>query len=88
MKKGLFDFLGLRDGDGPQQCETSYDCESPLVCCDLLIAKVCCGGGMMIPRARGVPEMELQRRAIPIPVEKDNGFPPGFRGPGQPRNGM
>ena len=51
-----------------------------MVCCDLLMAKVCCSGGMMVPRAS--PEMELQRRAIPIPVEKDSPFPPGFPGPG------
>jgi len=73
-KGGLFGF------SGPQECETSYDCDAPMVCCDLLMAKVCCSGGMMVPRAS--PEMELQRRAIPIPVEKDSPFPPGFPGPG------
>eukprot|EP00308_Calcidiscus_leptoporus_P016959 CAMPEP_0119403912 /NCGR_PEP_ID=MMETSP1334-20130426/143626_1 /TAXON_ID=127549 /ORGANISM="Calcidiscus leptoporus, Strain RCC1130" /LENGTH=380 /DNA_ID=CAMNT_0007427863 /DNA_START=437 /DNA_END=1579 /DNA_ORIENTATION=- len=58
-------FASLR---APQPCESSYDCEAPMVCCDLLVASVCCTGGLMIP-AR--PEPALQRQAIPIPVERD-----------------
>jgi len=76
-KKGLFGF-----GGGPQECETSYDCDAPMVCCDLLIANVCCSGGMMIPSA---PDPILQRQAIPIPVEKDSPFPPGMGGGGPPQ---
>jgi len=59
----------------PQPCDTSYDCERPKVCCDLLVASVCCDGGMMIPTTdRGVA---LQRQAIPISVdERDGPFPP------------
>ena len=55
----------------PQQCETSFDCEPPEVCCDLLVARVCCDGGMLIP---SVPQVQLQ--AIPIPVD-DEPFLPG-----------
>ena len=62
----------------PQQCETSYDCERPDVCCDLLFSKVCCNGGLMIPTSDGAAA--LQRQAIPIPVEKDQ---PRFPNPGQ-----
>ena len=51
-----------------QMCETSYDCDAPLVCCDMLFASVCCSGGLMIP-AR--PNPALQPQMIPIPVEKD-----------------
>lgn len=70
-KAGWFDF------GGPQQCETSYDCDEPMVCCDLIVASVCCNGGIMIPTG-GDPA--LQRQAIPIPVEKDSPFPPGYPG--------
>ena len=58
----------------PKQCETSYDCERPEVCCDLLFGTVCCSGGMMIPTVDG-PQMGLQRQAIPIPVEADSPTP-------------
>ena len=68
-KKGLF---GL---EGPQQCETSYDCEAPEVCCDLLFGSVCCSAGMLIPTRD--PKAALQRQAIPIPVERDDGLPRG-----------
>lgn len=76
-KGGLGAAFGLR---APQPCESSYDCESPMVCCDLIFASVCCTGGMMIP-AR--PEPGMQRQAIPIPVERDSpmGIPPQYPGP-------
>ena len=68
----------------PQQCETSYDCERPDVCCDLLFGSVCCNGGLMIPsKEGGVPQM--QRQAIPIPVERDDPNVPNLpRGGPQP----
>jgi len=65
-------FLGL---SMPQPCTTSYDCERPEVCCDLLFGSVCCTGGMMIPTVEG--KAALQRQAIPIPVERDDGPVPG-----------
>lgn len=52
----------------PQTCESNYDCERPMVCCDLLVGSVCCSGGMLIPQAGGPV---LRRQAIPIPVEVD-----------------
>lgn len=68
-KDGLF-------GLAPQPCETSYDCDHPMVCCDLLVASVCCDGGMLIPRTDGVEGlMQRQRAAIPVPVERDSPFP-------------
>merc|ERR1719231_1029101 len=69
QKRGLFG-LGM-----PQQCETSYDCEAPEVCCDLLFGSVCCSAGMLIPTRD--PKAALQRQAIPIPVERDDGYPRG-----------
>ena len=57
----------------PQQCETSYDCERPDVCCDLLFGSFCCSGGLMIPEV--TREKALQRQAIPIPVEVDKDLP-------------
>jgi len=67
----------------PQPCESSYDCEAPMVCCDLLVASICCTGGLMIP-AR--PEPLLQRQAIPIPVERD--APLGPQTPQYPGGGV
>ena len=56
----------------PQPCESNYDCEQPLVCCDLVFASICCSSGMMVgPPQRSDPV--LQRQAIPIPVEVDRG---------------
>jgi len=70
-KKGPFSF-GL-PSFGPQSCESNYDCERPLVCCDLVVARVCCSSGMMI----GMPQPSLQEIPIPIPVERDDGpYPP------------
>lgn len=46
-------------------CENAFDCESPLMCCDFLVTKICCKQGMMMP----VPEPLWQ--PIPIPVEPD-----------------
>lgn len=53
-------------GSNIEFCETSYDCDYPLFCCDLLFAKVCCRNGAFAPATRPVPV------PIPIPVE-----PPG-----------
>jgi len=78
-QEGESSFLGL---SMPEPCTTSYDCERPMVCCDLLFGSVCCTGGMMIPTVEG--KAALQRQAIPIPVERDDGTGPGsppFPGP-------
>lgn len=53
-----------------------------MVCCDLLVASVCCNGGILVGPP---PDPALQRRAIPIPVEKDSPFPPGMGGGGAPK---
>ena len=62
----------------PASCETNYDCDRPMVCCDLVVARVCCSSGMMmgVPQ-QGEGKMGLQGSLIPIPVEKDNGPFPG-----------
>jgi len=77
-KSGV-DLFGLT---GPQSCETSYDCDAPMVCCDLLFATVCCTGGLLIPTADRRMQGSLQRQAIPIPVERDRAPQPP-RYPGQ-----
>jgi hypothetical protein len=57
----------------PDTCESHFDCDAPLVCCDLLIARVCCSAGARVgPRRAGA--------LIPIPVESD-----GATGPALPR---
>lgn len=45
-------------------CESAYDCEYPLFCCDLLLTKVCCSNGAFAPVPQGIP--------IPIPVPVDH----------------
>ena len=86
---GGFPWLG--GAPKPQACETSYDCERPMVCCDLLFGSVCCSGGLLIPTTDSVKGMlKKQPQAIPIPVEKDDpNFPPGVpQGPGQGPTGL
>mmetsp|Transcript_16967 Transcript_16967/g.41779 ORF Transcript_16967/g.41779 Transcript_16967/m.41779 type:complete len:327 (-) Transcript_16967:751-1731(-) len=53
---------------GLEFCETSYDCDYPQFCCDLLLAKVCCSNGAFAPVPQTVP--------VPIPVDQpdDNPF--------------
>lgn len=48
------------------RCEYIWDCESPLQCCDLVLSKVCCNGGVGVPTFLQPP---VEPRAIPIPVE-------------------
>jgi len=69
----------------PQSCESNYDCERPLVCCDLLVARVCCSSGMMIGAP---PSLGLQPELIPVPVpvDADDG-PLGGRGGAGARGG-
>ena len=55
----------------PASCESNYDCEQPQVCCDLLVARICCSSGLRV----GAPQPKLQGSLIPIPVEKDEPFP-------------
>jgi len=81
-------FFSAMKGTLPQQCETSYDCERPEVCCDLLFGSVCCSGGLMIPTTD--PKVSLQRQAIPIPIDNDGpaapgGIPPPGAGGAPPR---
>ena len=72
---GLPDFLTSMKT--PDSCETNYDCERPMVCCDLVVARVCCSSGMGLgPQQKG--EMELQGQLIPIPIEKGEAGP--YRG--------
>ena len=66
-------FGGMQKGL-PQACESSWDCDSPLVCCDLLVASVCCDGGLFIP-VRQDPMTQGSMVPIPIPVEPDEPFP-------------
>jgi len=67
-RRGLFGAFSM-----PQPCDTSYDCERPEVCCDLLFGSVCCSAGLMTPVRDSPPGGMLQRQAIPIPVERDDG---------------
>lgn len=86
-KRGRF-FNPFESVSAPQQCESSYDCEAPMVCCDLIVASVCCSGGMLIPTKS--PQQRMQEQAIPIPVERDQpgaprippsgGLPPNYPG--------
>ena len=66
-------FGGMQKGL-PQACESSWDCDSPMVCCDLLVASVCCDGGLFIP-VRQDPMTQGSMVPIPIPVEPDEPFP-------------
>eukprot|EP00325_Prymnesiales_sp_UTEX-LB-985_P013177 CAMPEP_0174754622 /NCGR_PEP_ID=MMETSP1094-20130205/105831_1 /TAXON_ID=156173 /ORGANISM="Chrysochromulina brevifilum, Strain UTEX LB 985" /LENGTH=422 /DNA_ID=CAMNT_0015960501 /DNA_START=29 /DNA_END=1297 /DNA_ORIENTATION=- len=78
-REGLFGAFSM-----PQPCDTSYDCERPEVCCDLLFGSVCCSAGLMTPVRDTPPGGMLQRQAIPIPVERDNDGPSGGEPPSYP----
>jgi len=83
QKRAAFPFNPFSSESGsPQQCESSYDCDSPLVCCDLIITSVCCSGGMLIP-TKSAPQ-RMQEQMIPIPVERNRPAPGG--GGGMPPN--
>ena len=43
----------------PEECETIWDCDDGLYCCDFIVTKVCCSDGLMTPIAE----------YIPIPIE-------------------
>ncbi len=30
-----------------ESCKSNFDCDRPMTCCDLFVAKVCCGGGVL-----------------------------------------
>ena len=47
-KSGGFGLPGFLTGMRRDACETNYDCERPMVCCDLLVARVCCSSGLGI----------------------------------------
>ena len=57
----------------PQGCESNYDCERPQVCCDLVVARVCCSSGQMIgggaPTEGPFAGLAPSLMPIPIPVE-------------------
>jgi len=78
-KKGPF---GLSLGAlAPQSCESNFDCERPMVCCDLIVASVCCNSGLMVGKPD--PSASLQGVPIPIPVERDEGGNQAGRPPPQ-----
>mmetsp|Transcript_14184 Transcript_14184/g.42281 ORF Transcript_14184/g.42281 Transcript_14184/m.42281 type:complete len:356 (+) Transcript_14184:142-1209(+) len=57
----------------PGSCENMWDCESPMECCDFVMFKMCCRGGV------GIPAFQPQAIPIPIPVPVDP-----FPGAGRP----
>lgn len=48
------------------RCEYIWDCERPLQCCDLLVAKMCCGGDL------GVPAFMPQLQPVPVTVRAES----------------
>jgi len=65
----------------PGQCEGMWDCDSPMECCDFVMFKMCCRGGLGIPAF-----LEPAPVLVPIPVPVERGPPgmPGGRGGGVP----
>ena len=75
-KKKKNDFLArMTGGVLEDSCESNFDCERPMVCCDFLLKKVCCASGMKV--FNGVPgQMQPVRIPIPaIPRGGPNGMP-------------
>mmetsp|Transcript_37600 Transcript_37600/g.117818 ORF Transcript_37600/g.117818 Transcript_37600/m.117818 type:complete len:137 (-) Transcript_37600:486-896(-) len=59
-KRGRF-FNPFESVSAPQQCESSYDCEAPMVCCDLIVASVCCSGVQTPCSMRNTRKPALER---------------------------
>ncbi|KAH8050767.1 DUF2358-containing protein [Aureococcus anophagefferens] len=61
----------------PGTCENMWDCDSPMQCCDFVLFKMCCNGGV------GIPAFQPALVPIPIPVEREpypnQPPPPGSR---------
>jgi hypothetical protein len=60
-------------------CESNYDCERPMVCCDFGVKKMCCASGLPVLNA------PPQYATVPVPqgIEDDGyGYPPGRGGGG------
>ena len=51
----------LQKGLTEDSCMSSFDCESPKVCCDLGFKKMCCSNGML--------EVSLEYALEPVPVD-------------------
>ena len=64
----------------PGTCENMWDCDSPMQCCDFVLFKMCCNGGV------GIPAFQPSLVPIPIPVERDPYPPPPQNGGGYPGN--
>ena len=52
--------------------------------CDLVVTRICCSSGQMIgaPSGRDGGDLALQPSLIPVPVDADDGGPPGVPGAG------
>lgn len=75
-KKKRGNFLKNMMGDVlTDTCESNYDCERPMVCCDFMFKKVCCASGMKV--MNGIPG-EMQPLRVPIPAKFPRGGPDGF----------
>lgn len=77
-KKKRGNFLRNMMGDiMTDTCESNYDCERPMVCCDFVFKKVCCASGMKV--MNGIPG-QMQPLRVPVPVEFPRGGPDGMPG--------
>lgn len=75
-KKKRGSFLKNMMGDVlTDTCESNYDCERPMVCCDFMFKKVCCASGMKVMNF--VPG-QMQPLRVPIPAKVPRGGPDGF----------
>jgi len=52
----------------PGACENMWDCDSPMECCDFVMFKMCCRGGVGIPAF-------MQPALVPIPIPVEDRFP-------------
>lgn len=64
-KKKDYGFLSKLFGDAlPDTCESNDDCDRPALCCDLIVKKVCCRSGAMIPATRYPPRVQPMMQPI------------------------
>jgi len=51
-------------------CESNFDCERPMVCCEVLTKRYCCADGLGI--VEGIPVEKYQRALLRVPMPNDD----------------
>mmetsp|Transcript_38621 Transcript_38621/g.88962 ORF Transcript_38621/g.88962 Transcript_38621/m.88962 type:complete len:372 (-) Transcript_38621:118-1233(-) len=75
-KPGFWDFIKQFE---PETCEDDFDCPSAQHCCDFIVAKTCCSGGIGVSNASPALQYIPSRinDGYGPPQDGGSGYPPG-----------